>query len=139
MARISGVDLPNNRKVIYSLLVIYGIGPTLARKIVDSASVSPDKKTDALTEEEVLKLQKEVEKYPVEGELRRVVSQNVRRLEEIGSYRGLRHKRGLPVRGQRTRSNARTKRGGRQTVGAIKKEMKSTEAVKSQAGEKGTS
>ena len=139
MARISGVDLPNNRKVIYSLLVIYGIGPTLARKIVDSASVPPDKKTDALTEEEVLKLQKEVEKYPVEGELRRVVSQNVRRLEEIGSYRGLRHKRGLPVRGQRTRSNARTKRGGRQTVGAIKKEMKSTEAAKSQTGEKGTS
>jgi len=136
MARISGVDLPNNRKVIYALLAIYGIGPTLARKIVDSVSVPPDKKTDDLTEGEVLKLQKEVEKYSVEGELRRVVSQNVRRLEEIGSYRGLRHKRGLPVRGQRTRSNARTKRGGRQTVGAIKKEMKPTEAAKSQAGEK---
>lgn len=136
MSRISGVELSNNRKVIYAITAVYGIGPTLARKIVGVAGVPPDKKTDDLTEGEVLKLQKEVEKYPVEGELRRVVSQNVRRLEEIGSYKGLRHKKGLPVRGQRTRSNARTKRGGRQTVGAIKKEMKSTEAAKSQESEK---
>ena len=139
MARISGVDLPNNQRIVYALPSVYGIGITLARKIVTEAKISSDKKTEELTDEEISKLQKEVEKYPVEGELRRIVSQNIRRLEEIGSYRGIRHRKGLPVRGQRTRSNARTKRGNRQTVGAIKKEMKSVEASKAQTNEKGSS
>ncbi|OGY24195.1 MAG: 30S ribosomal protein S13 [Candidatus Woykebacteria bacterium RBG_13_40_15] len=138
MARISGVELPSNQKVLYALPVIYGVGFTLAKKIIEAAKIPIDKKTNDLKEEEVLRLQKEVEKYPVEGELRRLVSQNIRRLEDISSYRGLRHRRGLPVRGQRTRSNARTKRGNRQTVGAIKKDMKAV-AAKSESNEKGAS
>lgn len=125
MARIAGVDLPNNRQIIYALPAIYGIGPTLARKIAVSAKVETEKKVSDLSEGETSRLQKEVEKYQVEGDLRRVVAANIRRLEEIGSYRGIRHKKGLPARGQRTRSNARTKRGKRQTIGALRKELKS--------------
>jgi small subunit ribosomal protein S13 len=128
MARITGVELPENRKVLYALPVIYGIGPSLSEKIVKAAGVSTEKRVKDLSGDEVSKLQKEVEKYPVEGELRRVVSQNIKRLEEIGSYRGTRHKKALPARGQRTRSNARTKRGKRLTVGAIRKELKTQTA-----------
>jgi len=124
MARIAGVDLPSDRKIIYALPVIYGVGATLAKKITESAKVPVEKRVKDLSEEEVSRLQKEVEKYPVEGDLRRSTAADIRRLEEIGSYRGIRHKKGLPVRGQRTRSNSRTKRGKRQTIGAIKKELR---------------
>ncbi|HEX7456300.1 MAG TPA: 30S ribosomal protein S13 [Candidatus Nanoarchaeia archaeon] len=138
MARIVGVDLPNERKIQFALTTIYGVGPALAKKIVEIAKIPIDKRVKSLTEEEVSRLQKAVETYPVEGDLRRVVAQNIRRLEEIGSYRGVRHKRGLPVRGQRTRSNARSKRGKRQTVGAIKKAMRGQLAQKPQGEQKGS-
>jgi small subunit ribosomal protein S13 len=136
MARIVGVDLPSERKIEFALTDIYGIGITSAKKIVEETKISAEKRVKSLTEEEVLRLQKAVENYPVEGDLRRVTTQSIRRLEEIGSYRGLRHKKGLPARGQRTRSNARTKRGKRQTVGAIKKEMRGQMVQKPQAEQK---
>src|SRR3990167_3338321 len=120
MARILGVDLPSERKIQFALTTIYGVGPVLAKKIVSEARIPEEKRAKDLTDAEVSQLQKEVEKYPVEGDLGRTIAQNIRRLEEIGSYRGYRHKRGLPVRGQRTRSNSRTKRGKRQTVGAMR-------------------
>jgi small subunit ribosomal protein S13 len=124
MARIAGVDLPENRKVEFALPVLYGIGLTLAKEIVENAKVSKDKRVKELTDEEISRLQKEVEKHPIEGDLRRVENQNIRRLEEINSYRGSRHRKGLPARGQRTKSNARTKRGKRQTIGAVSKEAR---------------
>jgi len=130
MSRIAGIELQNDRKIPFALLAVYGVGPTLAKKILESAKVSVDKRVKELSEEEVSRIQKEVEKHPVEGDLRRMVTQSIRRLEEIGSYRGIRHRRGLPARGQRTRSNARTKRGRRQTVGAIRKDMKAQSASK---------
>lgn len=130
MARISGVDLPSERKLTFGLTVIYGIGKNLAKKIVKEANIESEKRVTHLTDEEISKLQKIVDKYPVEGELRRIVNTNIKRLEEIGSYRGLRHKKGLPVRGQRTRSNARTKRGKRQTIGAIRKDLRAQAAAR---------
>ena len=136
MARITGVDLPNDRKIFFALTVIYGIGPTLAKKIVKETKIPPDKRAKDLSEEEVSRLQKAVENYTVEGDLRRVVTQNIRRLEEIGAYRGIRHRKGLPSRGQRTRSNARTKRGKRQTVGAIKKDMRAQTAQRTASEQK---
>jgi small subunit ribosomal protein S13 len=123
MARIAGVDLPLNKKILFALPYIYGIGPSLSKKILAEINLDPDKRVKNLSESEVAKLQKAVESIQVEGDLRRIVQQNIRRLEEIGTYRGLRHRKNLPVRGQRTRSNARTKRGKRVTVGAIKKEV----------------
>lgn len=125
MARIAGVELPNNQRVDFALTAIYGIGPTLAKKIIETTKLSPEKRVNKLSEEDISKLQKEIENHQVEGDLRRAVTQSIRRLEEIGAYRGVRHKRGLPVRGQRTRSNSRTKRGKRQTIGAMKKETRS--------------
>lgn len=122
MARIAGVDLPNEKRTDIGLTYIYGIGRTNVRKVLVEAKVDPAKRIRDLSEEEIGRLQKAVEVLSVEGDLRREVSQNIRRLEEIGTYRGLRHRKGLPVRGQRTRSNARTKRGKRKTVGALKKE-----------------
>jgi small subunit ribosomal protein S13 len=117
MARIAGVDIPRDKRLAVSLRYIYGIGPTLALEACRLATVDPTKKVSELTEEEVNRLRQVVEtRYLVEGDLRREVTQNIRRLIEIGSYRGLRHRRGLPVRGQRTRTNARTKRGPRKTV-----------------------
>ena len=132
MIRISGVDLPNERKITFGLTVIYGIGESLAKKVVEQAKVDTSKRVKDLTEEEVARLQKIIDKHPIEGELRRIVTTSIKRLEEIGSYRGLRHKRGLPARGQRTRSNARTKRGKRQTIGAIRKDMRAQAATKAQ-------
>ncbi len=123
MARISGIDLPQNKKVLFALPYVYGLGRTLSAKVLDDTKVDPDKRVKDLTEVEVSKIQKAVDEIVVEGDLRRVVQQNIRRLEEIGTYRGLRHRKNLPARGQRTRSNARTKRGKRLTVGAIKKEV----------------
>ena len=117
MARIAGVDIPRNKQVWVSLQYIYGIGPTLSRKILVQSSISPDTKVSDLTEEETNRLRELIDRqYKVEGELRREVNLNIKRLTEIGSYRGSRHRRSLPVRGQRTRTNARARRGPRKTV-----------------------
>ena len=122
MARIAGVDLPSAKKIEASLPYIYGIGPTLARLILLKSQIDPNIRTKNLTEEQVNKLQKAVEKYKVEGDLRREIQSNIKRLQEIGSYKGMRHSKNLPVRGQRTRTNARTKRGKRITIGTVRKE-----------------
>jgi small subunit ribosomal protein S13 len=117
MARIEGVDLPRNKRVEVGLTYIYGIGPTRARKILVSTKVSPDTRVKDLTESEVSALREYINKnYKVEGDLRRDVQLSIKRLIEIGSYRGLRHRRNLPVRGQRTRTNSRTRKGTKKTV-----------------------
>ena len=117
MPRISGVDIPRNKQIWVSLQYIYGIGPTNSMKIVEKANVRPETKADALTEDEIMRIREIIDKeYPVEGDLRKEVNLNIRRLIEIGSYRGTRHRRSLPLRGQRTRTNARTRRGTRKTV-----------------------
>jgi small subunit ribosomal protein S13 len=113
MARIAGVNVPTNKRVEVGLTYVFGIGRAAAGDIVRHAGVNPDTKVKDLTEDEVVKLREAVESREVEGELRRERSQNVKRLSEIGSYRGLRHRRGLPVRGQRTHTNARTRKGPR--------------------------
>ena len=117
MARIAGVDVPDDKRVEVALRRIYGIGPMLALRIIQSANVTGNPRVRDLGEEELNKIREIVDKeYRVEGDLRREVNMNIRRLIDIGSYRGLRHRRGLPVRGQRTKTNARTKRGGRKTI-----------------------
>jgi small subunit ribosomal protein S13 len=117
MPRIAGVDIPRNKQAWVSLQYIYGIGPGLSQKILTEANVNPVAKVDELSEEEVNRLRDIIDhKYKVEGELRKVISLDIKRLVEIGSYRGQRHQRSLPVRGQRTRTNARTRRGSRKTV-----------------------
>ena len=121
MARIAGVDIPNEKRIVVSLTNIYGIGNTTAKKICDAAGVSVDIRTKNLTDEQLTALRSEVAKYRTEGDLRREVALNIKRLTEIGCYRGIRHKKGLPVRGQRTRTNARTRKGKRKTI-ANKKE-----------------
>ena len=122
MARISGVDIPREKRVVVSLTYIHGIGDTSARKIIEAANVSPDTRVRDLTEDEVNRLRAVIDGgYKVEGDLRRETSMNVKRLMEIGSYRGLRHRRNLPVRGQRTKTNARQRRGSRKTVGVRRK------------------
>ena len=122
MARIAGIDIPREKRVEISLRYIYGIGPTNSRQILDAVSVSPDTRVRNLTEEERNRIDRYIaEHYRVEGDLRREVQLNIKRLQDIGCYRGLRHRRGLPVHGQRTRTNARTKRGARKTVGGRKK------------------
>ncbi len=121
MARISGVDIPNNKRVVISLTYIYGIGKPTAEVILKNANVSEDKRVKDLSETELTAIRQEVAKYQVEGDLRRENALNIKRLMEIGSYRGLRHRRGLPVRGQRTRTNARTRKGPAKTVANKKK------------------
>ena len=117
MARIAGVDIPRNKQVWVSLQYIYGIGTTLSQKILAQAEISPDTKVSDLTEEEVNRLRELIDhEHKVEGDLRKEVNLNIKRLTEIGSYRGGRHRRSLPVRGQRTRTNARARRGPRKTV-----------------------
>ena len=117
MARIAGVDIPKNKQVSVSLQYIYGIGPTLSQRILAQAGVDPYTKVSDLAEDEVNRLREIIDKgYNVEGELRKETDLNIKRLIEIGSYRGFRHRHGLPVRGQRTRTNARAKRGTRKTV-----------------------
>lgn len=128
MARIVGVELPVQKRVDIGLTYIFGIGRSNVKLIINSTGVDGGKRIKDLTEEEVNKLQKAVEKYTVEGDLRREIEQNIKRLEEIGSYRGSRHKKGLPVRGQRTKSNARTRKGKRKTVGSVKKEVEAKTA-----------
>lgn len=118
MARIAGVDLPKEKRIDIALSYIYGIGRPLAKKILAQTPIDPGKRVKDLTESEVNLLREIIAKnYRVEGDLRKEVVQNIRRLIEIGSYRGLRHKRGMPVRGQRTRTNARTRKGPKRTVG----------------------
>ena len=122
MPRILGVDLPREKRVEIGLTYIYGIGATRAKKICAEAGVNPDTRVRDLTEEEVVKLRDNIDaNYTVEGDLRRETAQNIKRLMEIGCYRGLRHRKGLPVRGQRTHTNARTRKGPRRQIGAKKK------------------
>jgi len=122
LARIAGVDLPRDKKVEYALTYIYGIGYASANKIVAEAGVDPNTRVRDLTESEISDLRKVIEgSYTVEGDLRRELAMSIRRLMEIGSYRGLRHRRGLPVRGQRTKTNARMRKGPRRTVGIRRK------------------
>jgi len=124
MARIHGVVLPDTKRIEYALTLLYGVGWDNSGKILEGVGVDKNKRVDALTEEEIKKIVEFIDKnYKIEGELREEVVGNINRKKEIGSYIGLRHVRGLPVRGQRTRSNARTKRGKRKTVGALKKEV----------------
>jgi small subunit ribosomal protein S13 len=112
VARIAGIDLPRNKRMEIALTYIYGIGRTTARRIVDEVGLDPTMKTDDLTENEVAKIREVIEgSYKVEGDLRREVNMNIKRLMDLGCYRGLRHRRGLPVRGQRTHTNARTRKG----------------------------
>lgn len=127
MARIAGVDIPRDKRVEISLRYIYGIGPTLARRVLKIANIDPNLRVKALTDEQVGRLREIVDKEAkVEGELRREIALNIKRLTEIGTYRGLRHRRGLPARGQRTRTNARTRRGPRKTVGVKRKATSKT-------------
>jgi len=122
MARIAGVDLPRDKRIEIALTYIFGIGLTTSKEIVAATGINPDTRTRDLTEEEVVKLREAIDKnYRVEGDLRREQSLNIKRLIEIGCYRGKRHRMGLPVRGQRTKTNARTRKGPKRTVGAKKK------------------
>jgi small subunit ribosomal protein S13 len=122
MARIAGIDVPREKRVEIALTYIYGIGPTTSRQILEKTRINPDTRVRDLTEDEVHRLREVIDRdYKVEGDLRREVALNIKRLTEIGCYRGLRHRRNLPVRGQRTRTNARTKRGARKTGAGRKK------------------
>jgi small subunit ribosomal protein S13 len=125
MARIAGVDIPRDKRVEVSLTYIYGVGRSTATKILKRAEINPDTRVKDLTEQEISRIREVLEgNYVVEGDLRRELSMNIKRLMDIGAYRGLRHRRGLPVRGQRTRTNSRTRKGPRRTVGAKKKAKK---------------
>lgn len=125
MARVSGVDLPRTKRIEYALRYIHGIGLTRARHILSAVGINPDTRVKDLTEEETSRINSYIQRnFKVEGDLRRETSQNIKRLMDIGCYRGQRHKKGLPVRGQRTRTNSRTRKGPRKTVGAKKKETK---------------
>jgi len=124
MARILGVDIPNNKKVQYSLTYIYGIGTSLAGKILSEAKVDPNKRVSELTDKEFAAIREAAIKYTIEGDLRRETAMNIKRLMEINCYRGIRHRRGLPTRGQRTKSNARTRKGPRKTIANKKVETK---------------
>ncbi|MGX9136432.1 30S ribosomal protein S13 [Rummeliibacillus sp. JY-2-4R] len=121
MARIAGVDIPREKRVVISLTYIYGIGNTTAKKVLADAGVSEDTRVRDLTEDELNKIREQLDKYKVEGDLRREISLNIKRLMEIGSFRGIRHRRGLPVRGQNSKNNARTRKGPRKTVANKKK------------------
>jgi small subunit ribosomal protein S13 len=121
--RISGINIPDEKKLEVALSYIYGVGRSNTREILGKAKIDGSKRVHTLTEEEQKRIQQALETYKLEGDLRTEINSNIRRLKDIGAYRGIRHSRNLPVRGQRTRSNARTKRGKRVTIGAIKKEM----------------
>ncbi|HLU23940.1 30S ribosomal protein S13 [Lederbergia graminis] len=121
MARIAGVDIPREKRVVISLTYIYGIGKNTASKVLAEAGVSEDTRVRDLTDDELNNIRNIIDKLKVEGDLRREISLNIKRLMEIGSYRGLRHRRGLPVRGQNTKNNARTRKGPRKTVAGKKK------------------
>jgi small subunit ribosomal protein S13 len=121
MPRVLGIDIPGRKKLEYSLRYIYGIGPSTAKLVCEKAQLDPNKKADAMTDEDIQRLIAVLQNdYRIEGDLRREVSANIRRLISIGSYRGRRHRAGLPVRGQRTKTNARTRKGAKRTVGIIR-------------------
>jgi small subunit ribosomal protein S13 len=124
MARIVGVDLPNEKRVDIGLTYLYGIGRSNVSIVLEKAKIDPTTRVKDLTEEQINKISKAMEGITVEGDLTREINQNIRRLEDIGAYRGLRHRKGLPARGQNTRHNARTRKGKRKTVGTVKKETK---------------
>lgn len=125
MARVAGVEIPNNKRVVIAMTYIYGIGNSSARKILDKAGVDPNKKVKDLSEDNLDKIRKIIDsEYSIEGNLRASVRMNIKRLMDIGCYRGLRHRRGLPVRGQRTRTNSRTRKGPRKTIAGKKKATK---------------
>lgn len=124
MARIAGIDLQKNKRIEIALMYIYGIGRSLSNEILDATQVNPDTRVSDLSETDIKKLREIIGNYRVEGDLRREVSMNIKRLIDVGTYRGLRHKRNLPVRGQRTRTNSRTRKGPRKTVGVTRKEVK---------------
>ena len=134
MARIAGVDLPENKRVDIGLTYIFGIGRSNVQKIIMEAKVAVEKRIKDLTEDEIGRIQKAVDEFKVEGDLRQEIEKNIQRLEEIGSFRGSRHRKGLPARGQRTRSNARTKRGKRKTVGTVRKEVVVTSVAPKSGG-----
>lgn len=139
MTRILGVNLPDEKRVEYALTLIYGIGWSNVKTILKSLRIDKNKKVKELTEEEIKNIQSFIEKnYKVEGNLREIVAANIKRLKDINCYRGIRHIRNLPVRGQRTRSNARTKRGKRKTVGALKKEDQLKLQKQQQQAQKGS-
>lgn len=122
MARIAGVDLPNDKRVEIALCYIYGIGRTLSNQILNKCSINPDTRVKDLTEDDISKIRESIENgYIVEGDLRREIAMNIKRLTEIGCYRGRRHRMGLPVRGQRTKTNARTRKGPKRTIAGKKK------------------
>ncbi len=122
MARISGVDLPNEKRIEIAMTYIYGIGRTLSNKILDTCGIDPNTRTKDLTDDQLSKIRDELENnYKVEGDLRREVAMNIKRLSDIGCYRGRRHRTGLPVRGQRTKTNARTRKGPKRTIAGKKK------------------
>lgn len=122
MLRLVGIDLPENKRIEVALTYVYGIGPKVSLKILEMTKIDPNLRAKELTAADVAKLQKAIEEFKVEGDLRKDIRENIQRLKRIGSYRGSRHAAGLPVRGQRTRTNARTLRGKRKTIGAMKKE-----------------
>ena len=124
MARISGIDLPRNKKIEYALTYIHGIGTVISSDILDKVGIDKNIRVNELNEEQIILIRNEVSKYDVEGELRSVVGRNIKRLMDIGTYRGNRHRRNLPVRGQRTKTNSRTKRGKRQAVAGKRIERK---------------
>lgn len=122
MIRIAGADLPNKKRLEYALTYIYGIGLTSSRKILDKTNISYDKRVHELSENEVATIRKEIQdNYVIEGDLRKKISMDIKSLMDLGSYRGLRHRRGLPVRGQKTKTNARTRKGKKKTIGSIVK------------------
>lgn len=126
MARIAGIDLPRNKRVDVALTYLYGIGKTLSRQILAEVRIAPDVRTDALSEDQIGQIRKLIDsRYPVEGDVRREISANIKRLMDLGTYRGLRHRKGLPVHGQRTRTNSRTRKGPRrETITGKKKATK---------------
>ncbi len=124
MARVAGIDLPRNKRIEVALTYVYGIGRNLSTRILKAANVDPNIKTDVISEDDLGKIREFIDKsFDVEGELRRVVGMNIKRLMDLGTYRGLRHRKGLPVRGQRTHTNSRTRKGPRKTV-AVRKQLK---------------
>lgn len=129
MPRLAGIDLPESQRIDFALTKIYGVGWALSKEILKKSGVDPSKRIKNLDEKELTQLAKAIDEYEVEGDLKRTIRQNIQRLKDIGSYRGIRHNRGLPVRGQRTKSNGRTKKGKRKTVGAFKKEALAKQTV----------
>ncbi len=124
MARVAGIDLPRNKRIEIGLTYVFGIGRSMSKRILKAVNVDPNIKTDVITEDDLGKIREHIDKtIDVEGELRRVVGMNIKRLMDLGTYRGIRHRRGLPVRGQRTHTNSRTRKGPRKTV-AVRKQLK---------------